>query len=421
VLSVAPVRLASRVSLTGMLAQGARGSSRPGARLRTGLAVVQLALSLTLLAGGLLFVQTLHNLRGVDLGFNPAGVTTLQFPLRGQGYDSPRSMQFYRDLLARLAPQPGVDAVAAAMSPPLLGGSFRREVHLPGRDPKTESVEVLTNDVTADYFGVFEIDLVAGRTFTAEEAFATGPEPGIVISRSLAERLFGTPNAVGQLVTFPAVYGAPSHEVPVIGVAEDTKWRGIDKAADLLVYRPVGDSVNNSMLVIRSAQPADAVRLVRDEVARLDPSLPVGTDLSMASIIDRRLSQQRLFAWVLGVLAALGFVLAAIGVHGLTSQMARERWREFGLRLAIGATRGDIVRLVLRGGLTVVALGVPLGIGAAALASGAIESQLFGVERLAPSVYLGAALTLLVVVLLASLLPALRAARTNPVDVLRVE
>jgi len=422
-LSLAPNRLAARATLTGALAAGSRAVARPGGRLRTGLMVVQLALSLTLLAGGLLFIQTLDNLRNVDPGFHTEGVRTMRLAMREQGYDADRTQVFYRTLLERLESEPGIDAVAAAMSPPLLGSSFRHRIHLPGQDPQADAVDVVVNDVSSGYFDVFRIPFVAGRTFTREEAFSPEPEPGVILSRSLAEDLFGTPNVVGRLVTIPAVISMPSHDVPVIGVAADTRWQGLDAPPDPILYRPFGSSGGRIAQVVtfRSTRLAEAAAFVRSEVARLDPALPVSTDETMGEIIDARLGQQRLFAWVLGVLAALGFLLATVGVHGLFSQVVTERWREFGIRLAVGASRRDVIGLVLRGAAGVIVVSIPLGIGAAMVGSRLIEQRLFGIDPLDTLTYAVAAVALVLVVLVASLAPARRAAGANPVDVLRAE
>jgi predicted permease len=429
-LGAAPARLAARRSLTATLALGQRSSTTTGGRFRTGLAVVQLALSLTLLIGGLLFVQTLKNLRGVDLGFDTSGVATFSFALRGQAYDTTRTREFYRELVNRLGATPRVEAASAATGLPLMSRSSFRVLPpdiaaLQGQSNKELfdlGIRSLSNEVTSDYFRAFGIRVLFGRTFTESEAYTPGAEPGVVISESLAERLFGTSNAVGQTLSFPGQGALPRHDAPVIGVVTDVRWRGPRESSDFIVYRPFGDLGINGTLVVRSTLArADVSGLVRAAAAAIDAAVPIQFDLSMNQIFDRRNAQQLIFAWVLGILASIGFALAAVGIYGLVSQAVLERVREFGIRLAIGAPRAGVARLVLRQAVVIVAIGVPIGMLIAGLSSRLIAAQLFGVAPLAVGVYLAATAALLVAVFAAVIHPVVRAVRVNPVDVMRAE
>ena len=429
-LGAAPARLAARGSLSSELGAGVRTGTRRGGRLRTGLAAVQLALSLMLLVGGLLFVQTLRNLRSVDLGFDTRRVSTFGFSLRGQGYDEDRTRQFYRDLIARLGAVPGIEDVSAATGTPLTSSSGARVLPpdvaaLPGKTNRElfdAGLRVLTNEVTPDYFRTLGMRIVAGRTFTEAEAYVPGIEPGVVISESLADRLFGTTNAMGRLVSFPGQGSLPRHDAPVVGVVNDVRWRGPRRPADYMIYRPFGDVSINHVVMVRSARPeAETERLVLAAAATLDPDVPIGWDRTMNDVFNRGVAQQRILAWVLGVLAALGFVLAAVGIYGLVSQGVVERVREFGIRIAIGAGRPQIARLVLWQAFVIAAVGVPLGLLLAGLASQLIAAQLFGVTPLAPTIYAVAALAVALAAFAAVVPPALRAVRVNPVDVMRVE
>ena len=326
--------------------------------------------------------------------------------------------------------QRGVEAVSGSTGLPLTSASGARVLppDVAALHGKTNrelfnlGLRVLTNDVTADYFRRFGIRLVAGRTFTQTEAYTPGIEPGVVISASLAERLFGTTNAVGRLVSFPGQGGLPRHDAPVIGVVNDVRWRGPRRPPDFMLYRPFGDVNVNHFVLVRSARSeAEVARLVQAAAATIDPIVPMGWDRSMTELFNRQVAEQRIFAGVLGVLAALGFLLAGIGVYGLVSQGVVERVREFGIRMAIGAGRGEIARLVLRQALVIAAIGVPLGLLLAGLGSQLVESQLFGVTPLAPGVYAAAVLALVAAVFVAVVPPALRAVRVNPVEVMRVE
>lgn len=433
-LSAAPARIAARTTLTGDLSRTSRSATRSTGRLRTSLAVVQLALSLMLLVGALLFIQTLRNLRHVDLGIDPRGVSTFRFASRGQAYTPERTLQFYRDLLERLPHAPGVEAVAAANLVPVEGVTYGLRVlppaeaastiGKPNREAFQAALSVLSNEVTPAYFRAIGMQIIAGRTFTDAETYITGVEPGVVISASLAERLYGTTNAVGRLVTFPAQGGLPRHDAPVIGVVSDVRWGSPSRPIEHLIYLPFGGAATsvNQVLIVRSSRPAaEVTRLIEAHVSRLDPALPVARDQTMTAILDQQLAQQRVNAWALGVLAGLGFLLAAVGIHGLVAQIAGDRRREFGIRLALGATPWQIILLVLRTALFVIAIGAPLGLVLAGLGSQLVKSRLFGITPLDLAVYIVATLALAAVVVLASLGPARRASRVDPVNVLRVD
>ena len=283
-------------------------------------------------------------------------------------------------------------------------------------------LRVLSNEVTPGYFQTVGMRLIAGRTFTDAEAYTPGVEPAMVISASLAERLFGTTSAVGRVVTFPGQGSLPRHDAPVVGVVNDIRWRGPREPADHMVYRPFGDISLNHVLMVRSARPtSETGRMVRAAAAALDRNVPMTWDWTMRTIFDRRVAQQRIFAWVLGVLATLGFVLAAVGIYGLVSQGVVERLREFGIRVAIGAGRGQIIRLVVRQALVIAAIGVPAGLLLSGLGSQYVASQLFGVTPLAPGIYTVAVLAVVLAVFLAIIAPSRRALRVDPVEVMRVD
>jgi hypothetical protein len=302
-----------------------------------------------------------------------------------------------------------------------MGGGIGKRPHLPGEDPKV-AARVDTSNVSAAFFEVLGIDLVAGRGFRPNEEYWTGVPPGVVVSESLARRLFGQTSAVGRLLSFPATLGRPAHDVPIVGVAVDVRADGPTEAIPEIAYLPTErPSGLNDRLLVRSTLPSDDVaRLIRDAAAALAPGLPV-TIRSMDEIASLRLGQERLFAWVLSVLAGLGFLLAAVGIHGLVSQSVVERTREFGVRMAIGATRGHVMRLVFRSALAVILIGAPIGLVVSYFASRLVESRLYGVTPADPVIYATAIAALLAVVFLASLIPARTASCANPVDVLRAE
>jgi predicted permease len=420
VLSVLPARLATRADLARAIGRDGRGATRFVGRFRTGLAVTQVALSLGLLVGALLFVRTMQNLNAVDLGFDARGVTNVRLSLRPQGYLGPRAVQFHRDLLARVEADPGIEAASLSLAWPFSGFSRQAMVHLPGQEPKSSAVRVLLNEVSPGYFRTIGLAVTAGRSFTDAETFVDGPEPGLVISEAMARRCFGDAPAVGRMLVFAAGGRSRGQQLPVIGVVHDARWNSFENP-ELMVYRPHGaNAFISSMLVRSSRSPEEVLRLVRAAVRQIDPSVPVQLGALQAAVSER-MTAQRIRAWSLGALAAIGFVLAAVGIHGLVSQAVVDRTREFGIRRAVGAGTREVVVLVVRQGVRVLALGVPLGLITAALASRWVRGQLFGITPLDPWVYAAAALSLAMVVAAACIAPARRAARVNPVDVLRGE
>jgi ABC-type antimicrobial peptide transport system permease subunit len=211
----------------------------------------------------------------------------------------------------------------------------------------------------------------------------------------------------------------------VVGVAGDAQWRGITDDPELFLYLPFGDraiGLRDATLLVQSALPMrDVVARVNAVAAELDPSLPVQFSRTLSDGIDRALSDQRVFAWMFSLLGALGFALAAVGVYGLLAQGVGERTREFGLRMALGSTRGGVFGLVLRQAGWIGAIGTALGLGAGYFGSRLVESQLYGVTRTDPLVYAVSAAALAVVVLAAAVIPARTATRIQPMEALRTD
>jgi predicted permease len=419
---LAPSVLAVRASMVGALGRGLRAGLPHASRLRHALAALQVAVSLTLLVGALLFLATLHNLHAVDVGFNPRGVTIMGVGLYGLGYTDARALDYSRRVAETVRRQPGVEAVAIAEFPPLSGFSNEVYVYRPDQDPAQKQL-VLVNTVSADYFRALGLDLVRGRAFTEQEAFAdVRPQP-VVVSEAMARRLFGSTDAVGRELR-RREYQAPPTALRVIGVTRDAHVKDVDSPPDPTMYEPlVGLPLGfGAFVLVRSNLDSARVgRLVRDAGTALDPAVPLKPETTFAEMIGQRLGQQRLFAWILSLLGAIGFTLAAVGLNGLVAQTVVERAREFGIRLAIGADRSHVMRLVLRQATTVGIAGLAGGLTLAWFAGRVIESRLYGVTSRDPWLYTVAALMMMMVVGVASAAPARAATRVNPIDVLRVE
>jgi predicted permease len=416
---VGPAIVAARGTLAAGLARGQRTDAPSAARFRQALAAVQLALSLALLVGALLFLSTLQQLGRVDLGIDPAGLTMASIDLRSHGYDKPRMLAYHADLLERLRHDPGIDRVAITYNVPIAGGNYSSLVYLPGQDRKTSSVEITVNGVTSAFFDVFRMKILQGRAFTdAETSGASATDSPIVLSAAAARRLFGDADPIGR-----QILEAPADIRTVVGVAADVRWQKVTGEPDVVMYQPwsaFGLNTSQAVVVARSSRPSTEVaRRFRQAAAAIDPAVPLFPEKTMAAVIARGVAEQQLFARVLGLLGVIGFMLAAVGLHALVSQTVRERSREFGIRIAIGAGRRDILGLLLRQAGRVTGAGLAVGLTAAAIGGRWIEASLFGVTSRDPSVYASAATMLLVVVGIALVGPARAATGVRTSSVLR--
>jgi len=421
---VAPALLAVRESVTGALGRGIRTGPPRAGRLRHALAAVQVALSVMLLVGALLFLMTLRHLRSVDLGFDPAGVTVVTLNVRGYGYTDARAVEYLTQVADVVRRQPGIQAAGLAFSPPLFNGGLTDGMYLPDQDP-SQATNVERNGVSPDYFKAVRLPIVRGRVFTEAETSGnaeTDRRP-VVVTEALARRLFGSDEAIGRELLTQA---SPGKAVAfyVVGIARDSHFRGIERPPDALLYEPLATFpiVQNAYLVVRSTLGSrDAYQLAAEAARRIDPTIPLAPETTFAARIDRQLGQQRLFAWMLGLLGTIGFVLAAVGLHGLIGQTVVERRREFGIRLAIGAAPTGIVKLVLRRAALVLSVGLAAGLALAWSSGRLVDSQLFGITSRDPMPYGVAALLMIAVVILASISPAVAATRVDPIEVLRSE
>jgi predicted permease len=419
--ALAPAWLLARARGLAALGRGTVTWSR-APKLRGGLAVLQLALSLTLLIGALLLVATLRNLRSTDLGFDPEGVTTVYVDLSAHGYDQARAVAYHREVLPALQGNAGFESVSLAERAPFGPSSSLR---LLPSDGGAQTVSVRGNGVGAAYFRVLSIPIIRGRAFTDDEAMGSSASRPAIVNETLARQLFGTVDAVGRTVRLARTGLVPEQDLAVVGVAGDSRWRSIAGPQDPFLYQPAAQfrsRTTSGVYLIKSRLPSSRVGAIANEIAaRTAGAVPLYMARPLSTAIDRELSQQRLFAWMLSLLAALGFVLAALGLYGLIAQMTIERRREFGIRLALGAAGRDIVRLVARYAALVASIGVVIGLALSYLGTQLIRSMLFGVSALDPGIYAAAVVTLVVVVVAACAGPAWRAVRVQAMDVLRAE
>ena len=416
VAALAPALMAARRSSSSGLRSGGRASTA-SVRLRGALASLQLALSLTLLVGALLLVTTLRNLRNAEIGFNPAGVTAMYTSPVDHGYKAPEVIGYVRQVLAGIAERGDVQDAAAGV------GALDSAFHMDLPRLSGGKFEITSNGVTHNYFKTLGIPLLRGREFNEEEAFTIGGDPPVIITASLAMEAFGTVDVVGRELVFTRRTG--DRRLPIIGVVGNVRTGSLTQPPLPVMYQPFGrfdGGARRAEFVVRSSLPALRAGAMAAEIStRAAGSVPLAGIRPLTTDIDRQLSRERLFAWLLGLLGGVGFLLASLGLYGLVSQTTIERRREFGIRMAIGASRRDVVTLVARYALAVCVVGIAFGLAGAYYGTRLVDTMLFGVTRLDPGVYAVAIVTLLIVVVVACISPARRALRVQPVEVLRAE
>jgi predicted permease len=421
VFGTAPAIRASRVELNASL-KSIRASSAAMTRsvLGKSLLVSQVALSLLLLVGAGLFVRTLINLQRVDTGFNQEQVLLFQIDTDSIGYkpDS-RLVKLYRDVEERVATIPGVRAVSFSMFAFNQGG-WNSPVSTRGHSAPARSEQgIRNNSVGPDFFEAMGLPLLTGRGFGAQDT-ETSPKVA-VISEAMARRLFPDSQALGQRFGL----GGPerSEDIEVIGVVKDAKYGNLMEEPKSMAYYPYSQSINylSNFEVNFSGEPGALVAEIRRAIKEVNRDLPIVEAVRMSEHVGRSLIQQKLIAKLSSFFGLVALLLACIGLFGITSYSVAKRTNEIGIRMALGAGRGDVLKLVLREGLTPVIIGVAIGLPAAIISGRLITTLLFGLTPADPLTISLATVLLVAVAAVAGYLPARKAARVDPMTALRCE
>jgi putative ABC transport system permease protein len=406
------------------LREGARaGSGAQRTRLRRAIVVAEVCISLVLLVSSGLLLRALGRLQGLDPGFRADGVlrlkTTLPFPKYEKTLDR---AAFYERVLERTRALPGVASAGYTSGVPMAMGGGIWQVELPDHpQPPAERRTVSVRFLTPDYFATLRIPLVAGRDVAASD---TAERPFVaVISESLARRTWPGADPIGKRLK------VAFFERTVVGVVGDVRVRGPERDSEPQVYVPYKQIPDGWMpyfapkdLLVRAAgDPLALVPALRAIIAAVDPEEPVANVRLMAEIVDSMTAPRRVQLWVLGTFAALAFLLAAVGIYGLLSFAVSNRAQEIGVRMALGATPGSILSMVLREGVGLAAVGAGVGLLLAYVAGRSLEALLAGVQPTDTPTLVGALATALVMTVAGSLAPAWRAARTDPASVMRAE
>jgi predicted permease len=418
-----PALQASRQEVAGVLQDTARtaGGGTRGARFRSSLIVAQVALSVVLLVGAALLLVSFVRLQRTPPGFEPRGVATAFIGIAGPRYATgPQQAEFFAQLAARLEGLPQVKSAAVAYRVPLIGGPIRTAYALGGRPvpPPPERPLTVMNNVSENYFATLGIPLRAGRVFQARDH---DQAPGVcIINESFARRLFPGDTALGKII----LRGRDAEtRCEIVGVVGDVKTEGLNAPPPDELYLPFRQFARTigTLVVSTDGDPAALHPVIRATLASLDATVPVTLFATLDAAVGQSLGVQRITAWLTGIFAAVALVLSAVGLYSVVAYAITQRTREIGLRMALGAQRVDVVGLMLRSGLQLVALGCALGLAAAAGAARLIQSLLFAVQPLDPLVYGGVTVLFVLIAGLACLVPALRASRIDPLIALRCE
>jgi putative ABC transport system permease protein len=424
---LAPALRASKISLTESLKESGRGSGGGGrehSRLRDALLVGEIGLAVVLLSGAALLIQSFLRLTQVDPGFNPSNVLTFQLdsPAGRTGLQLPA---FFREIVARLSVLPGATSASAVASLPLTGDNIGSGIEIEGQPtPIGSRPSADFNAVEPGYFRTVGIALVAGRDFTEHDNSKSTPV--VIVNRTLVRRFFPNQDPIGKHVRPGIGNGYGPGEPPmreIVGVIGDVKQSGLGAEAAPEVYAPLAQSPFGSMFfVVRTAaDPRRMVEAVRRQVASVDKKAPVYHVVTLEQYFAQSVAAPRFVAVVIGIFAGLAVLLACLGVYGVMSYIVVQRTYEIGVRMALGAGTGEILRSVLGRGFLLSSLGVLIGIPVSFGFAHLLSSLLYGVRADDAVIVALAPLVLLGVAALASYIPARRAARVDPVIALRCQ
>jgi predicted permease len=419
VFGLAPAWQAARTDLLPVLKDGAASGRAPRqARLRGALIVGQIALSLVVLVGAGLCMRTLHNVRSINRGYGVDRVLTAEIDLGRQGYSEEGGRGFYQRLLERVQALPGVEAASLARRSPLSGqmGTPVRPEGLPENIPSTG---VRFNIVTPRHPETIGLRLLRGRDFNAQD---TARAPGVgIINEALARSMWGEQNPLGRVLFARTSRGR--QRIEVIGVVNDARYGSALQPPHMYLYLPVTQEYQSGMVlhVKMAGDPALLSAGVQREVRTLDPNLPIYNVRTLSAQLDQVLASQRVAAALISSLGLLALLLAGIGLYGVMAYAVAQRTREIGIRIALGANRADVQKLIVRQGMKLALMGVALGLLASFVSTRVLKGLLFGVSATDPLTFIVIALLLIFVALLACYIPVRRAAKVDPIIALRYE
>jgi putative ABC transport system permease protein len=386
--------------------------------------VSELALSLVLLAGAALLIVSFNNLINVSPGFQPAQLMITRVTLPAARYaEHARVVAFYDALYERLRRAPGIQRAGATTSLPFDGPDSRLNLTIENRMAQSPfPVRAHPRIVSTEYFQTMGIRLVGGRVFTDHDTESSANV--VVINEAAARRYWPNENPIGQRISL----GAPNEWREIVGIVGDTRHEGLDADADPAAFLPqhqrflnLGTGFGRTMtLVVRaSGDAASLTPLIRSSVARIDPQVPIGLVRRMDDMIGESIGPRRLNFVLVSAFAVVALVLTAAGLYGVMAYVVAQRTREIGVRMALGATRSQVLALMFRQAGAMTAVGIGLGVAGALLLTQSMTSLLFGVSAANPLVYVAVSALLAAVALVAVAVPSSRATRIDPLRALR--
>lgn len=426
---LAPALSASRVDLNTALKEdsgkGIAGAGR--GRLRNVFIVAEIALSLVLLTGAFLLVRTFVKLQAVETGFDSHNVLTFQIAPNGERYDTAKkNSDFLQNVLGKLRTLPGVESAAVTTTLPLVA-QFNFPVQLQSK-PDVKGAQQFRM-VTPEYFQTLKIGIQQGRAFgSADKA---GAENVAIVNEAFAQKYFANANVLGEGLTVGRGFGDAQRQI--VGVVKDVKQFGLDRKAPPMVYIPIEQAPDKMLLTVRNflpltfivrvkgTNPLSLSSAVKHELASIDSTLPVDQISSMEEVVSQSVEPQRFNMLLIGIFASLGLLLAAVGIYGVISYSIAQRTHEIGIRMALGAKSSDVMKMVIRQGVWLAVIGVAIGLVASFGLTRLMQSLLFGVSPTDPFTFVLVSLVLVFVALAACLIPARKAAKTDPMVALRYE
>ncbi len=417
---LAPALQSTRRNLVTALRDDGDRSGYRRSRLRSGLVVGQVLLCTILVAGSMLFLRSLLNAKAIDPGFATAGVIDVPVDLRPRNLDAAPGTAFYNRLLADVREIPGVQSATLANVVPLSGSNNQTSIWIEGTKatPRQRLPQAYYNVVATDYLRTLGIPLVRGRDITVTDS--PGSDPVIVVNETMARRFWPTDDALGKRLSLA---GPTGPWVTVVGIARDTRYNSLGETTPPFMYLPITQSYQSSMVV--QLRVTGSPNTVGDAVGRvvktIDPQLPAVRPTTLDADMQLSLLPARVGATLLGVFGALALLLATVGIYGVASFAVARRTREIGIRAALGAQRADLLRLVVGESMRRVAIGLAIGLAGALGLARVLASQLYGVGAVDPVTFTATPLILGAVALVASWVPARRAARVDPLMALRAD
>src|SRR5215216_1113278 len=418
--SLAPAIQAARQVLAPGLRLESRSFTSAGRllSLRSALILVQVALSLPLLVSAALLLKTLQNLRSVDTGFAKENVLFASVNPALNGYSKERTAAFYDNFLTRIRALPGVKFASLATDSPISGGWDQTGIVVEGYTPREG--ERMTSDFTytsSDYFKALKIPFVAGRDFDASDRI--GAPKVVIVNEKMAKHYFGTSDVIGRRIGMDNV-----PDRTIVGVVKDAQYVNLRQDIRRHVYVPISQESQLTGLTLHvktAIEPQLVAEQLRAELKNIDPHLPLYNIKTLATEIDESLVQERMVTWLTAAFGMLATLLTALGLYGVLTFSVARRTREIGIRVALGAQRRDVFRLIMIRGVILVCIGVAIGLAASFASSRLLSALLFGVKPNSVGTLIGVSAGLIAIALLACYLPARRATKGDPMVALRYE